>query len=194
MGACVRSTACFASRKSSSGFVRICSGFRSTLTAFTGAFPLGMFRREIGAKRSRLERGDPRRLAGENHVRGGAALKHLAHENQLPVFVAIGDAIADHSLSAATPPASARNRGPGTCAGARTRSGFAASTTWRSASEKPSGVYCREQVMLDEEHFVELVAGKFVGERGHAFADQRRRKAILWPAARSAAPLRASQS
>ena len=50
IGACVRSTADLASLKSSSGLVRICSGFRSTLTGFTGALPLACCVDEIGAK------------------------------------------------------------------------------------------------------------------------------------------------
>src|SRR6266481_4385961 len=40
-GACVKSTADFASLKRSSGFVRICSALTVTFTAFTSAFPEG---------------------------------------------------------------------------------------------------------------------------------------------------------
>src|SRR6266849_4612459 len=40
-GACVKSTADFASLKRSSGLVRICSALTVTFTAFTGAFPEG---------------------------------------------------------------------------------------------------------------------------------------------------------
>src|SRR5205814_7927912 len=40
-GACVKSTADFASLKISSGLVRICAALNDTATEFTGAFPEG---------------------------------------------------------------------------------------------------------------------------------------------------------
>ena len=52
----------------------------------------------------------------------------------------------------------------------------------------------REQVVLDEENFVELVAGKLVGERRNALADDDARKRSLSSARRFAARRPASQS
>ena len=54
---------------------------------------------KIGAKGSGLERGEPRRGALEGDVGGRLALKHLAHEDQLAVFVAVADAVADHAFA-----------------------------------------------------------------------------------------------
>src|SRR5216683_2108598 len=70
IGAWVKSTACLASRKSSSGLVRTCSGLSSAL----------------------------RRRALERDVGGGFALKHLPDEDQPTAFMAIADAVGDHPL------------------------------------------------------------------------------------------------
>ena len=98
MGAWVRSTACLASRKSSSGLVRICSGFK---VHGHGRDRRGRRapRNLIAAKCAGLERRKPRRRAVKRHVGRGLALEHLAHKDQLPVFIAIADAIADHALA-----------------------------------------------------------------------------------------------
>ena len=55
-------------------------------------------RRGISAKSASLKRRDPRRLAREHHVCGRPPLKHLPHKNELTVFVAVRDAVADHSF------------------------------------------------------------------------------------------------
>ncbi len=65
---------------------------------FYRGFSAGVFRCQVSAKRAGLERSKPRAFSGKDHVGGGAALKHLAHENQFAVLVAIINAIADHSF------------------------------------------------------------------------------------------------
>ena len=79
--------------------MRICSGCNSTATVFTGALR-GACRAARSARNAPAwNDGEPWRRARENHVRNGFALKHLAHENELSVFVAIADAVADHALA-----------------------------------------------------------------------------------------------
>ena len=39
-----------------------------------------------------------------------------------------------------------------------------------------------EQIVFDEEHFVELKAGEFIGKRGHAFANHNGCERAAWPA------------
>ena len=155
MGACVRSTACLASRKSSSGLVRICSGFRSTLTGFTGALPLACF--VARSARNALAWNDAIHggVACEDDVRGGAALKHLAHEDEFAVLVAVADAIADHSL--------AHRRGElgreiANLVGVRQQDqiGLRAFDHLAQRERVSVGRVFFEQVVLDEQHFVEL--------------------------------------
>ena len=62
------------------------------------------------------------------------------------------------------------------CVRQKTRSGFADSIDLPSAMREAVGRVLREQIVLDEEHFVELIAGEFVGERRDAFADDDGRK------------------
>ena len=57
-----------------------------------------MFGGEVGTECAGLERGDPGAFTGEDDVCGGAALKHLAHEDEFAVFVAVGDTVADHAF------------------------------------------------------------------------------------------------
>ena len=134
MGACVRSTACLASRKSSSGLVRICSGFSSTLTAVTGALPLACFAARSARNAPAWNDANHGALAGEDHVRRGLALKHLAHEDQVAVFVAVADAVADHSLAER---GGQLRREVAHLIGVRQQNqiGFACAITWRSAME-----------------------------------------------------------
>ena len=70
IGACVRSTACLASRNRSSGLVRICSGFNSTPTDFTGAVPL-----ECLAARSARKA-----LAWKDAIQGASPVKTTSAE------------------------------------------------------------------------------------------------------------------
>src|SRR6266478_4623683 len=75
-GACVKSTADFASLNSSSGLVRICSAFNSIAR-----------RSLVRAERARLKRREPWAFTEKRDVRSGFPLKHLPHENQFAVFV-----------------------------------------------------------------------------------------------------------
>ena len=63
-----------------------------------GRFTRGVFFREVGAEGTGLEGCDPGNVANEGDVCNGAALKHLADEDELAAFFAVRSAIADHSL------------------------------------------------------------------------------------------------
>ena len=154
MGACVRSTACLASRKSSSGLVRICSGFRSTATVRDRRGRRAA-RDLIAAKRAGLKRRKPRRRAGKRHVGRRLALEHLAHEDQPAVFVAVADAIADHAL--------AERRGQlrreiAHLVGVRQQHQVGLGLRDRLAERDGEAVgrVVFEQVVLDQQHFGEL--------------------------------------
>src|SRR5260370_41299609 len=54
---------------------------------------------QIGAKRSRLKRCEPRRRSRKRDIRGGFSLEHLAPENELATFIAIADAVSDHAFA-----------------------------------------------------------------------------------------------
>src|ERR1700693_2591531 len=54
---------------------------------------------EVRAKGARLKGSEPGCGALKGDVGRGLALKHLAHENQLAAFVAITNAIANHSFA-----------------------------------------------------------------------------------------------
>src|SRR5882762_5969262 len=57
-----------------------------------------MRREQIRAKRSRLERREPRSRSRKRHVRYSLSLEHLAYENELAALVAVADAVADHAF------------------------------------------------------------------------------------------------
>ncbi len=127
-------------------------------------------RDQVGAKRSGLKRREPRRRAFEHHIGRRLALKHLAHKNQLAVFVAVADAIADHAL--------AERRGQlrreiAHLIGVRQQDQIGLGL--RDGLLQRVRVSVRrvggEQIVLDEQNFVELGGGEFIGQRGHAFAD-----------------------
>ena len=58
-----------------------------------------MHREQIRAKGPRLEGCEPRRGSRKGHIRCGFPLEHLPHKNELPAFVAVANAIADHALA-----------------------------------------------------------------------------------------------
>ena len=56
-------------------------GLQFNGNGFYRSFAAGVFRGEVGAEGAGLEGRDPGAFAGEDHVGGSAALKHLADEN-----------------------------------------------------------------------------------------------------------------
>src|SRR5271154_959746 len=74
MGACVKSTADFASLKRSSGLVRICCDF------IYWSFAAGVWFQQISAEGPGLEGREPRAVTLERNVGSGFTLEHLADE------------------------------------------------------------------------------------------------------------------
>ncbi len=96
---------------------------------FYGRCAAGMFGGEVGAEGAGLEGSDPGGFAGEDDVGGGAALKHLADEDEFVRFRSGRRCSRRSCLFAARRPAWARNRGLDRCGGTETRSGFVDSIT-----------------------------------------------------------------
>ncbi len=177
MGACVRSTACLASRNSS-------SGLRSNLLRFevhrNGSHwrLRGALRHQIRSKRARLKGCEPGGRAFEHHIRRGLALKHLAHKNQFPVFVAVADAVANHAF--------AERRGQLGREIAHLISvrqqhqiGLGLRDHLLESDGVAIGRVRREQIVLNEQHFIELAGRKLAGQRRNAFADDHGSQAAL---------------
>ena len=124
--------------------------------------PPERFAGEIGAESSGLEGGDPRGVAGEDDIRRGAALEHLAHENQFAVFVAIADAIANHSFLHGS-----RELGSEVAhlVGVRQENEVGLGGFDRLAQGERETVrrVLFEQIVFGEQHFVELEAGEIIG-------------------------------
>ena len=98
ISACVRSTACLASLKTSCGLLRMTPSAISTADGFdrSGAGASFDF---VSAKCSVLESHEPRGVAGEADVGGELALEHLAGEEQLVAIFFVADAVADGGAS-----------------------------------------------------------------------------------------------
>src|SRR5713226_7922562 len=62
-------------------------------------FARGMSREQIRAERAGLKRCKPRCWPRKRDIRRRFALEHLPDEHQLAAFVAVADAVADHSLA-----------------------------------------------------------------------------------------------
>jgi len=107
-GACVKSTADFASLKRSRGLVRICAALNDT--------PLNLLRFSRGCAASKSARNAPTetmRTTGctsERDVRGGFSLEHLPHEHEFAAVIAIADAIPDHALTSMAASFGAKSR------------------------------------------------------------------------------------
>ena len=97
ISACVRSTACLASLKTSCGLLRTTPSAISTLTVSTGARCAGFH--FIAAEGAVLESDEPWSFAGEADVGREFALEHLASEQKLLAFFLEADAIADDGAS-----------------------------------------------------------------------------------------------
>ncbi len=132
--------------------------------------PPARFAGEIGAESAGLEGGDPRGVAGEDDIRRGAALEHLADENQFAVFVAVADAIANHSFLHGS-----REFGSEVAhlVGVRQENEFGLGGFDYLAQGERETVrrVLFEQIVFGEQHFVELEAGEIIGEWRDAFAD-----------------------
>src|SRR5260370_965679 len=62
-------------------------------------FPRGMYREQIRAKRTRLERCEPRCCTSKRDVGRGFSLKHLPNENEFAALEFVADAVADHAFA-----------------------------------------------------------------------------------------------
>src|SRR5580692_7926955 len=145
---------------------------------FYGRCAAGMFGGEVGAECAGLEGSDPGGFAGEDDVGGGAALKHLTHEDEFSVFVAVGDAVADYAFLQ-------RGRQLGReiadliAVGEKNQVGFAEfDDLTQSQGEAVWRVFFQELV-FDGEDFIELVGREVGGQRPDAFADYDARQRAL---------------
>ena len=136
------------------------AGFHSCLltAAFGG---------KIGAKCRGLEGRDPRRLASKNNIAGRAALKHLADENQLSIFMPVADAIANHSL-AQRGRELRREVAHLVCVWEEDQIRLRRFDHLTQCNRKPIRRVFFKQVVFDQQNFVELKAGQLVRKRRNA--------------------------
>src|SRR6202047_4718370 len=105
ISACVKSTACFASLKTSCGLFRTTASGTSTFTVSIGAAAAPAPTRPpppsrfafVGGERAILKGHKVRPRARKAHVGHKLSLKHLPREQQLPAFILVPDRVGEGS-------------------------------------------------------------------------------------------------
>ena len=117
-----------------------------------------------------MKRSEPWGAALKGNVRRGFALKHLPHKGQLPTFVAIADAIANHALAE-----HGRQLGRKIAHLIRMRKKHQIRLCRADYLRQRYAISIRrvrlQQIVFDQQHVGNVLRREFAGQPTHAFAD-----------------------